>query len=419
MPAYTLDTAPALWYYYISYFVILQVKNREIFIGGKNFMQTNREKYKNYVKNGGQMFASPQIGAGAGFDTKLAGKEWISETTTEDLKKACAKFNMTPLYNFGMIDLCSLIPHECRWENLKNEEKGNRRYYENRLHIGKYHLDVFSMEEKIKGGFQTKYLITDESELFILDYYLDRLTEVTDYSPVVEHVKNCRAAAGENEAVDIQWAMQPYELFCFADTMNTAIFAAEHRDLFIKMMDKVQKIDEKLIKAVALGGGDFIFLGGPGSEMISPKYYEDFIVPYSKSVTKAAHKENLLVYSHICSPIEPMLTLGYYNEMGIDLFETLSPPPVGNIKSLDDVFMKLSPDICTRGNIGLDSLLLRSPEEIRDIAANIVETAKKHNRKHILAASDYLFYDIPEENVRAMCDACHSVQSVRIGDRVF
>ena len=369
--------------------------------------KTNRETYRDYVKNGGKMFASPQIGAGAGFDTKLAGKEWISQTTFEDLKNACEKFNMVPLYNFGMIDLASLIADECRWENLKSEEAGNRKYYENRLHIGKngkYFLDVHLMEEKKNGFVQTKYLITEENELEILDYYLDRLLEVTDFTPVAEHVKNCRKTAGEDEAVDIQWAMQPYEMLCFPDTMNTAVFAYEQRDLFIKMMDKILRIDENLIKAAALGGTDFIFLGGPGNEMISPKYYEDFIVPYSKIVTSAAHKENLLIYSHICSPIEPMLTKGYYNQMGIDLFETLSPEPVGNIKSLGDAFSKLSPDICTRGNIGLDKLLLCSPGEIRDIAWDIVKTAEKIGRKHILAASDYLFYDVPEENVRAMCD---------------
>jgi hypothetical protein len=90
--------------------------------------------------------------------------------------------------------------------------------------------------------------------------------------------------------------------------------------------------------------------------------------------------------------------------MGIDLFETLTPEPAGNIKSLEDAFNKLSPDICTRGNIGLDKLLLCNPAEIQDIASDIVRTAEKCGRKHILAASDYLFYDVPEENVHAVCD---------------
>ena len=170
-------------------------------------------------------------------------------------------------------------------------------------------------------------------------------------------------------------------------------------------MDKILRLDEKLIDAVAKGGADFVFLGGPGSEMISPQYYEDYLVPYSRMVTEMVHKAGLLVYTHICSPIEPMLTMGYYNQMGIDLFETLSEAPVGNVKSIEDAFSKLSPDIRTRGNIGLDALLQEEPEQIYERSWHILEMARKMGRKHILAASDYLFYDTKVENVQAMCQA--------------
>lgn len=133
--------------------------------------------------------------------------------------------------------------------------------------------------------------------------------------------------------------------------------------------------------------------------------WNKFLVPYSKQVTQIAHEAGLLVYSHICSPIEPMLSKGYYNEMGIDLFETLSEAPVGNVKSIEDAFSKLSPDICTRGNIGLDALLYETPEQIYERSRKILMTAKQMGRKHILAASDYLFYDCKTENVHAMCEA--------------
>ena len=205
--------------------------------------------------------------------------------------------------------------------------------------------------------------------------------------------------------MDIQWAMQPYELFCFPSTADTAILATICEEQFMRLMDKVLELDEKLLKAVAAGGSDFVFLGGPGSEMISPAYYEKFLVPYSRQVTKMAHDAGLLVYSHICSPIEPMLSKGYYNQMGIDLFETLSEAPVGNVKSIEDAFSKLSPDICTRGNIGLDALLNETPEQIYERSWKILKAARNMGRKHILAASDYLFYDCKTENVHAMCAA--------------
>ena len=91
--------------------------------------------------------------------------------------------------------------------------------------------------------------------------------------------------------------------------------------------------------------------------------------------------------------------------MGIDLFETLSQEPVGNVESIEDAFKKLDEDICTRGNIGLDELISSSPQEIMNHCEKILKTAKRMGRKHILAASDYLFYDIKKQNVHAMCEA--------------
>ena len=117
------------------------------------------------------------------------------------------------------------------------------------------------------------------------------------------------------------------------------------------------------------------------------------------------HKAGMLVYIHICSPIEPMLSMGYYNQMGIDLFETLSEAPVGNVKNIEDAFSKLDSEICTRGNIGLDSLMLDTPEQIYEKSINILETARRMGRKHILAASDYMFYNAQTENVHAMAKA--------------
>jgi uroporphyrinogen-III decarboxylase len=367
---------------------------------------TNRQKLLNYVKNGGDKFiCSPQIGAGAGFDAKMVGRKWLSEPTFEDTKRVCEMFDMVPLYNFGLPDLTQLT-RDFKWVNTKNVlDIRGRRVIDNSFETPHGNLVSKTIEEQIKGGAQVKYPVTEEGDLKIVEYYLDALLEVRDYSIVSDQVGIIRKALGEDDSMDIQWSMQPYELMCFPDTMNTAIFAMECPELFKRLMDKILRLDEFLLKAVAQGGADFVFLGGPGSEMISPRYYEDYLVPYSKIVTDIAHENGLMIYSHICSPIEPMLTMGYYNRMGIDLFETLSEAPVGNVKSMPDAFSKISPEICTRGNIGLDKLLLCTPREIKEISLDILEAAAKMNRKHILAASDYMFYDTPAENVHAMCEA--------------
>ena len=367
---------------------------------------TNREKLLNYIRHGGDKFiCSPQIGAGAGFDAMIAGKTWLGQATMEDTMNACAMFDMTPLYNMGLPDLTKLVPEIKTSHTMTLSRGGKRKNHKNVFTTPVGELTSMSIEDELSGGCPVEFYVKDEEDLDVLEYYLDRLLEVTDFSIVTEHVRNCRKLVGEENAFDIQWAMQPYEVWGFPSTADTAILATIAEEQFRRIMDKVLRLDEKLIKAVAAGGSDFVFLGGPGSEMISPKYYENFMVPYSQMVTDMAHEQGLLIYSHICSPIEPMLTMGYYNKMGIDLFETLSPPPVGNVKSIEDAFSKLSPEICTRGNIGLDALLNETPEQIYEKSWHILEMAKKMGRKHILAASDYLFYETKIENVHAMCRA--------------
>ena len=367
---------------------------------------TNRETLLQYIKHGGEKFiCSPQIGAGAGFDARLSGKTWLGEATLDDTRKVCEMFDMVPLYNMGIGDPMKLIPDVSVTGTVTWSENQTRKTTVNILRTPRGELQQKIIEEEYKGGCPVEYYVRDEEDLDIVEYIFDSWLEMKDFSAITEFVKENRRILGENEAMDIQWPMQPYELFCFPSTADTAILATICEERFVKLMDKMLEIDERFLKATAKGGADFVFLGGPGSEMISPRYYEKFLVPYSRQVTQMAHKEGLLVYSHICSPIEPMLSMGYYNEMGIDLFETLSEAPVGNVKSLEDAFSKLSPDICTRGNIGLDALLYETPEQIYERSLKILETAKRMGRKHILAASDYLFYDCKTENVEAMCAA--------------
>ena len=153
-------------------------------------------------------------------------------------------------------------------------------------------------------------------------------------------------------------------------------------------------------KEVFKAGADFVFLGGPGSEMLSPELYEKYLIPDSQAIARVSHDLGGMIYSHICSPIEPFLTMGFYNKMGIDLFETLSPPPVGNVKDLTAARKILDPQMCTRGNVGLDILLNGSAEQV--VQATLDVLAATSGSKHMVAASDYLFYDIPLENVKAM-----------------
>ncbi|MCX6360563.1 MAG: hypothetical protein NT029_12180 [Armatimonadetes bacterium] len=358
---------------------------------------TPREAFKRAVTHGGPPVCSPQIGGGAGFDTKLAGKRSVWETALEDTLAAVARFDILPLINVGIPDFGECSP-QLRWMLSDESREGERTFRTERLETPTGTLTRTMMQEP-SGGYFTKYALEAPEELNALAWYVDAALDA-DLTRVTEYVRSVVATVGDAAAVDVQWPMQPYELLCFPSTKDTALLVHDCPEQARRIMERIVELDARIIDAVAAGGADFVFLGGPAKEMISPAYYRNYLVPFSKQVTDIAHERGLLIYSHICSPIEPFLTLGFYNQMGIDLFETLSPPPVGNVVSMADALTKLDPAICTRGNVGLDLLLQGSTDDVRRATATVLEETR--GRMHMVAASDYLLYDVPEENVHAM-----------------
>lgn len=357
--------------------------------------------FVNYVRHGGvKPRVSLQIGAGAGFDCKLAGKEWNSEGTLADTIAAYEIVGCEPLFNVGLPAFGDCVP-ELKW-NCRPSKEGEFRVTESFLKTPYGTISWEMKEKKYCGGTPTRYPLSSESQRVfeIVNWYAEQFAKGINYVPeLIAPIVNEAHAFGP---VCIQWNVQPFELMGLLSVDNLAILAMLEPEKYRMACDFIRNINIELIKAIFEGGADFIFLGAPAAEMISPMLYEKFIIPDSKKICDAVHAAGGLVYSHICSPIEPFLTMGFYNQMGLDLFETLSPPPVGNVEDFAKARQILDKNMCTRGNIGLDLLLNGTPEQIAMATHSIVE--KSRGYKHFVAASDYLFYDIPLENVKAVVD---------------
>jgi len=358
-----------------------------------------RERFIDCVKNGTEKpFVSLQIGAGAGFDCKLAGKEWISEGTLEDTIRSYEIVGCEPLFNIGLPDLGSAV-ESLKWQQVHENTDILRKTFRS-LETPFGQITVQFNEQKKHGMTPVKYALTaDSPNVFdIISYYAEQ--HAKGIKAIPDLLKPHLQQAQSFGPVSVQWNIQPFELFGLPSVESLAILAMLQPDPYHQCCNLIADINIELIKAVFLAGADFVFLGAPGSEMLSPSIYEDFIVPYSQKITDAVHRMGGLIYSHICSPVEPFLSMGHYNRMGIDLFETLSPPPVGNVASLTKAREVIDSCVCTRGNIGLDVLLNGTQEEVEQATIDVIEATK--GSKHMVAASDYLFYDIPLENVKTV-----------------
>ncbi|AQQ72099.1 methylcobalamin:coenzyme M methyltransferase [Limihaloglobus sulfuriphilus] len=365
-----------------------------------------REEFIHYVNHGGDKpFVSMQIGAGAGFDTKLAGKRWNSETTLDDLIRAYELAGGYPLFNVGLPDAAGGNPALKR--KTKTENRETERVVEQWLTTPYGELYWKGHEVPKQGFVPLKYPVSsaDETRAFdIVRWYADQHAANLDY--ITDSLGADLAKLQPHGPVSVQWNMQPFELFGLPTVENLVMLAMLHHDEYRRCCDYLLDINMEICKAVFRADADFVFLGGPGSEMLSPGLYEDFLIPDSKVLTDFIRSLGKLAYTHICSPVQPFLDMGLYNRMGIDLFETLSPPPVGNVESLADARKILPSEMCTRGNIGLDILLNGTVDEVKEATLVVLEATK--GRKHMVGASDYLFYDIPLENVRAVVETVES-----------
>lgn len=364
-----------------------------------------RERFIDCVQNGTpKPFVSLQIGAGAGFDCKLAGKEWISEGTFEDTVRAYEMVGCEPLFNIGLPELGPIVA-SLHWRQ-KHENSDTFRITHRYLDTPFGQISFQLNEQKTHGVTPVKYPLTANSpHVFdIVNYYAEQHAQAVDKLP--DLLTPLLDQAHTYGPVSVQWNVQPFELLCLMSVDQLVLLVMMEPQAYRQCCDLIRDVNIELAKAVFACGADFIFLGAPGAEMLSPQIYENFIVPDSQRITEVVHQVNGLIYSHICSPVEPFLSMGYYNRMGIDLFETLSPPPVGNVPSLKKARQGLDQNICTRGNIGLDLLLNGTQAEIEQATLEVIEATK--GSKHMIAASDYLFYDIPLENVKTVIKTAQS-----------
>ncbi len=366
---------------------------------------TRRNCFLDYVKHGSEYpLCSLQIGAGAGYDTKIAGREWVSETTLADTIATVTRYDMVPLFNIGIPGDEELNPL-LKWKVVRSIDTPEFRQKDYELSTPYGTLTKVVTETPRHGVFQSKYPVACDADLRPFEWVVDAMAD-GDASAITRRVAECVRLIDGRGALSVQWAMQPYEMLCYPNVQDTMLLTFDHPEFMKRMMRKIIALSDIWQEAVKAGGGDFVFIGGSSRDMINPDIFERFLTPGAREVIRNAHEKELLVYSHVCSPVEPFLSMGYYNQWGVDLFETLSPPPVGNVDSLEHAMEVLDPVICTRGNLGLDVLLRGTPDEVRRGVQAIREATR--GRKHIIAASDYLFYDIPEENVIAFCEAANA-----------
>ncbi len=166
--------------------------------------------------------------------------------------------------------------------------------------------------------------------------------------------------------------------------------------LLKKKLDWVYKLQDARFDIIELGGGD------ASDTVISPKLFEEFVLPYDRQIVKALHDVKLRCVYHICGGM--MQILNQIKAMGADGSETLTPPGLGGNVQLEIVKEMLGDTMFLQGGFDqLHGFLNCTVEKTKKMVHDCFEKAGKGGG-YIICPSDH-FFDADIENIKAFAQA--------------
>ncbi len=147
-------------------------------------------------------------------------------------------------------------------------------------------------------------------------------------------------------------------------------------------------------------GTDFISVGGneANGTCAGPDYFRSYILPYETQLMCELHQMGGRAIYHNCG--RAALLLPVLRGIGMDVYESLTPPPFGDTKL--ETALETMDGIALMGGLDQIEFLRKArPDEVRQRVREMARVVSNHGR-FILGTSDYINENTPVENLRAM-----------------
>ena len=150
---------------------------------------------------------------------------------------------------------------------------------------------------------------------------------------------------------------------------------------------------------------DFLTCGGSGTLVWqSPKIFRELALPILKRVTELAAEIGIPTHVHSCGPQKELVKMAAEETM-LTVIDPLEVPPMGDC-DLADLKRRYGDRIVLKGNLHTTRHMLHgSPDEVRAASKKAIEDGGAGGG-FILSTGDQCGRDTPDENIRAMVEAC-------------
>ena len=244
--------------------------------------------------------------------------------------------------------------------------------------------------------FRTEHLVKSRSDLAAVRYLLPD-PKRTSLAPYFAQVEECGERALVQLNVHSALNHRAGEMMSTTDLM---VLFYDDREFFAELLAIGQAQQMAEIQTALDAGVRHFFLNWYYNSMStgwSPGFWTDFFAPQLRDACALIHAAGGLVNYYDDGKCMPILDL--LAEAGIDVLQTLTPPPVGDV-DLAEAKRRIGDRVCLMGHIDLIYVLkLGTPELVERAVREALATAGP--RGFILGTSDSIRDGTPLANVQA------------------
>lgn len=281
----------------------------------------------------------------------------------------------------GFTNCCHAELKNCNYYEKQNGTK-KCNIYETR--VGTL-TEEYTWSPSADSWFLTGHSVKTEEDFKILQY----LTENTEVSLEWEDVRRDQELLGENGVYFPHIGLNGksgfqsmLERWCGTVELVYALY--DYPEAVEECLAVIQEKDMETVRISAeCPVPGFITFEDTSTTNINPELFEKYIAPEMNAMGKIIHSYDKLLIHHACGHVKDLLSLMAKTE--IDMIESISPPPTGNIEIRDAV--KLLPDhIGIIGGIEPTFIENCSMEMLEACVEDLLKTMK--GKRYVLANSD-------------------------------
>jgi len=177
-----------------------------------------------------------------------------------------------------------------------------------------------------------EYPIKSLSDLEVIEYMVEDTVYIPDYEPFLVAERNLGddgvvfVWAGRSPIQEMQLELMGYRTFALMLYRYPKEFRRLLRVLERRADERYRIISESPVEIV--NGTDNI-----NSEIVSPKLYDEYVIPFYKRQARLLHKKDKILEDHMDGKLRCLKDL--ISKTDLDVVEAFTPPPMGDL-SLSD-----------------------------------------------------------------------------------